>query len=178
MMVHSFVVWLFCLRSKQKKSPPNIGAKTVSSRYHPNYSPVRGHLSHPVTRMNRSAPRGLLQSGCFAAWTRGFHRSPLASVGFAKLALSLPFRYEPKLLYPFCGICQRFPLEIIPFFLDSTVLLSECTRPCGHIFHSQCSVPDRCSPAAHNTQGVLPEPTLPPKSELPSMSYAHLLSIF
>lgn len=55
------------------------GAKACASRYHPNYPRIKGDiLSHPVTGMGRSAPRGPLQSGGLAAWTRGFHRPPLA----------------------------------------------------------------------------------------------------
>lgn len=49
------------------------------------------HLSRPVTGTRRSAPRGLLQSGCSAPVAEGFHRFPLASGPFAKLTFSSRF---------------------------------------------------------------------------------------
>ena len=64
--------FLFC---KNKKSSPRLRGEDLSSRYHPNYPP-KGHLSHPVTGMNRSARHRLLQSGCFTASARGLHRLP------------------------------------------------------------------------------------------------------
>ena len=48
-----------------------------------------------------------------------FTVSPLAPAGFAKLALSLPLVYKPKLLYPFCAVCQdgEFPFFAAFFFV-------------------------------------------------------------
>ncbi|MBR3640734.1 MAG: hypothetical protein IKN53_01740, partial [Oscillibacter sp.] len=40
---------------------------------------VFGHL---ITEMIRPARRGLLRSGCFAAWARGLHRVPLSLCRF------------------------------------------------------------------------------------------------
>ena len=81
----------FLFAMQIKKPSPTIGAKTASSRYHPNYSPSRGHLSHPVTGMNRPAPRRLLQSGCFAAWTRGLHHLPSRFSRFRKIGFVIAF---------------------------------------------------------------------------------------
>ena len=53
--------------------------------------PWERHLSRPVTGTRRSAPRGLLQSGCSAPVAEGFHRFPLASGPFAKLTFSSRF---------------------------------------------------------------------------------------
>ena len=57
-----------------------------------------------------------------AALRRGqgaFTVSPLAPAGFAKLALSLHLVYKPKLLYPFCAVCQdgTFPFFAVFFFV-------------------------------------------------------------
>ena len=41
--------------------------------------------------MNRSAPRGPLQSGCLAAWARGFHRLPSRSGRFRKAGFVIAF---------------------------------------------------------------------------------------
>ncbi|RHS31725.1 DMT family transporter [Ruminococcaceae bacterium AF10-16] len=49
------------------------------------------HLSRPVTGTRRSAPRGRLQSGCFAPVAEGLHHSPLASGSSAKLTFSSRF---------------------------------------------------------------------------------------
>lgn len=68
---------------------------------------MRGHLSHPVTGMNRPAPRGLLQSGCTAAWARGLHRSPLAWACFAVLALSRRFSPYDKDIISFSPNLSR-----------------------------------------------------------------------
>ena len=88
-MSASLIIPLFVTQTK--KPSPTIGAKTASSRYHPNYSPYRGHLSHPVTGMNRPAPRRLLQSGCFAAWTRGLHHLPSRFSLFRKIGFVIAF---------------------------------------------------------------------------------------
>ena len=46
--------------------------------------PTRDISSHPVTEVGRSAPRGLLRSGCFPALAGGLHLSPLAEGLFRK----------------------------------------------------------------------------------------------
>ena len=48
--------------------------------------------------MNRSAPRGLLQSGCFTAWTRGLHRSPLASDPIRKTGFFAAFHIFAEII--------------------------------------------------------------------------------
>ena len=89
--IYKFETWNRFFVYKTKKPSPTIGAKTASSRYHPNYSPIRGHLSHPVSGMNRPAPRRLLQSGCFAAWTRGLHHFPSRFSRFRKVGFVIAF---------------------------------------------------------------------------------------
>ena len=43
--------------------------------------------------MNRPAPRGLLQSGCFVAWAEGLHRFPLAVSRFHKAGFVIAFAF-------------------------------------------------------------------------------------
>ena len=99
------LVKFFVSRGGDKKSAPDTcqGRKNIP-RYHPDLSPLETSHCHPVTGMNRPAPRGLLQSGCRAAWAEGLHHLPLALSRFRRAGFVIAFLLVP--LYVFAGICQ------------------------------------------------------------------------
>ena len=67
----------------KKTKPPSLSIGAKAFMLHGTtliiLSLLERHLSRPVTGTRRSAPRGLLQSGCSAPVAEGFHRFPLAS---------------------------------------------------------------------------------------------------
>ena len=63
--------------------------------------------------MNRSAPRGPLQSGCFAAWARGFHHLPSRSGLFRKAGFVTAFRLSNR---DIISCLLDLSSRVLPFF--------------------------------------------------------------
>ncbi len=101
---------MYCVQksASDEKTPLTfVRGEKLFPRYHPDLPPQGDISCHPVTWMNRSAPRGLLQSGCFAAWVEGLHRPLSLKTGFTKLTFSLHFFVHYTGFQEFVNPCMK-----------------------------------------------------------------------